>query len=73
MMNSNPHWHVLTRLDDELADAVEFDGQKTWKNIQRRGQLHVEEINSPDKAWSYCLKDRDFDYVFIYNDTRKHS
>jgi hypothetical protein len=70
---TNPHWHVLTRLDGKLADVMETEGTDIWLEIQRRGQLHVEEIESPHRSRSYCLKDRNFEHVFIYSDTRKRS
>lgn len=72
--DTNPHYHVLARISAELASVLESDGQRLWKRIRRRGQLHIEEIRNPDRVHSYCTKRlatrQRFDDVFVFSDTR---
>jgi len=72
--DTNPHYHVLARVDPEIGDVLELYGAEIWKKIAPRGQLHVEEVNSPHKVRSYATKRlasrQRFDDVFVYSDTR---
>jgi hypothetical protein len=70
--NTNPHYHVLTRISSELGNVIQLRGDKIWKSICGRGQLDVQEILSPEKVWSYCTKRCRFDDLFIYADTRSN-
>jgi len=73
--DTNSHYHVLTRLSGEIGNTLASCGETIWKKCSSRGQLHIEEVRSPDRVWSYCTKrlatQRTFDDIFIYSDTRK--
>jgi hypothetical protein len=72
--DTNPHYHVLARLDQKLVRYIETQGNDIWRNIARRGQLDVKDVYAPDGIWSYVTKrlaeHETFDDVWVYKDTR---
>jgi hypothetical protein len=72
--DTNPHYHVLAKVESRLADWIEQHGPAAWKNIAKRGQLEFCEIYGPDGAWSYWTKRLVTKYGseerWIYKDTR---
>lgn len=75
--NTNPHYHVLARLEPELMEWAGMHGHAKWQKLQKRGQLDVQEIYAPDGIWSYCTKrlasQKTFEDVWVYTDMRERT
>jgi len=72
--DSNPHYHVLARLEPEMSKAASACGKDLWLKRAPRGQLHLRAVDSLPRDISYCTKrymsDGSYEAVFIYSDTR---
>jgi hypothetical protein len=73
-LNSNPHYHVLAKVDRTLGKFIEASGSDVWLKYVPRGQLDVRAVRSLTKAISYCTKcmhwPQLYEESFCYCDTR---
>jgi hypothetical protein len=73
--HSNPHFHVLARLDHSIGLSVGDLGPLLWLKLVRSGQLDVQVIDKPFGVICYCTKrymsDDAYSAMFVYSDTRK--
>ena len=73
--HSNPHFHVLARVDQILGERLENGVAQLWTDITRRGQLHVQRIKNLEAEVIYCTKDLYrpgyYEETFLYADTRQ--
>ncbi len=56
-LDSNPHCHVIIRATKEEWRWLLNKGNAFWLEQQKRGQLHFEKIESPEKVISYITKE----------------